>query len=57
LNRPRDRVIHAFITAIEWIPARWSRLDHLVGGSALQRCLTHGWLEYDLAVFRRRMQV
>jgi tocopherol O-methyltransferase len=53
LNRPRDRAIKALIYLTEWVPALWARFDHLVGGSALQRCLERGWIGYDLAVFRR----
>ena len=29
------------------------RYGHLLGGSALQRCLARGWIGYDLVVFRR----
>lgn len=54
LNRPRDRAIEVLVAAIGWLPGHWSRADHLVGGSALQRCLSRGWIGYDLAVFRRR---
>jgi cyclopropane fatty-acyl-phospholipid synthase-like methyltransferase len=53
LNRPRDRAIKMLIYFTEWVPVLWSRLDHLVGGSALQKCLERGWIGYDLAVFRR----
>jgi len=30
------------------------RYGHLLGGSALQSCLTHGWIGYDFTVFRRQ---
>lgn len=30
------------------------RYGHLLGGSALQRCLTHGWIGYEFTVFRRQ---
>jgi tocopherol O-methyltransferase len=53
LNRPRDRAIKALIAFTGWLPVHWSRLDHLVGGSALQECLERGWIGYDLAVFQR----
>jgi cyclopropane fatty-acyl-phospholipid synthase-like methyltransferase len=53
LNRPRDRAIEVLISLTGWVPVLWSRLDHLVGGSALQQCLGRGWIGYDLAVFRR----
>ena len=51
LNRPRDRAIKMFVALAGWM--RWSRLDHLVGGSALQECLERGWIGYDLALFER----
>jgi cyclopropane fatty-acyl-phospholipid synthase-like methyltransferase len=52
LNRPRDRAIRVLIFFLEWVPVLWARLDHLAGGSALQKCLERGWVGYDLAVFR-----
>ena len=55
LNRPRDRVIKKLVALAGWLPLHWSRLDHLVGGSALQECLERGWIGYDLAVFRRQV--
>ena len=51
LNRPRDRAIKMLIALAGWV--QWSRLDHLVGGSALQECLERGWIGYDLALFER----
>jgi hypothetical protein len=30
------------------------RYGHLLGGSALQDCLAHGWIGYEFAVFRRQ---
>ena len=45
--------VNLFIALTSWIPLHWSRLDHLTGGSALQRCLDREWIGYDLAVFRR----
>ena len=53
LNRPRDRAIKVLIALAGWIPVHWSRLDNLVGGSALQECLERGWIGYDLALFER----
>ena len=35
---------------IPWIAERFG---YLAGGTALQACLAHGWIGYDLAVFRR----
>lgn len=54
LNRPRDRAIAAFVAPLGRMPWRWARLDPLIGGAALGRCLAHGWIGYDLVVFRRR---
>jgi SAM-dependent methyltransferase len=56
LNRPRDRAIKVLVGLAGWVPVHWSRLDHLVGGRALQECLERGWIGYDVAVFRRLMQ-
>ena len=53
LNRPRDRAIKVLAAFAGWLPVRWSRLDHLLGGSALQECLERGWIGYDLAIFQR----
>jgi SAM-dependent methyltransferase len=54
LDRPRDRAIGVLIRLAGWVPVHWARLDALIGGSALQRCLTRGWIGYDLAVFKRQ---
>jgi cyclopropane fatty-acyl-phospholipid synthase-like methyltransferase len=53
LNRPRDRAVNVFLALFGWLPLQRTPLGHLVGGSALQRCLSRGWIGYDLAVFRR----
>lgn len=53
LARPRDRAIGALAALTGWIPAIWSRFGPLLGGSALQRCLTRGWIGYDLVAFTR----
>jgi SAM-dependent methyltransferase len=53
LGRPRDRVVDLVAGPIERLPWRWPRLDPWLGGSALQRCLRHGWLGYDFVVLRR----
>ena len=53
IGRRRDRIVDALAGPIERLPWRWSRLDPWLGGSALQACLRHGWLGYDLVVFRR----
>ena len=53
LRRPRDRVIAAFTAPLAALPWHWTRLDPLIGGTALQTCLVNGWVDYDLMVFRR----
>jgi cyclopropane fatty-acyl-phospholipid synthase-like methyltransferase len=53
LNRPRDRVIAAWAALTGWLPIYHTRFGHLLGGSALQRCLLRGWVGYDFAVFQR----
>lgn len=53
LRRPRDRAIAALLAPAAWLPWRWTRLDPLLGGTALQTCLANGWLGYDVMVFRR----
>ena len=52
LGRVRDRVIDALVALAGWLPAVERRYDHLIGGSALQTCLSMGWIGYDLAIFR-----
>ena len=44
LNRPRDRIIRFAVVAGRHLPLRGSIWDNLVGGNALQRCLTSGLL-------------
>ena len=53
LGRPRDKAIALLVGLFGWIPAVSNRFDHLVGGSALQTCLSRRWIGYELAVFRR----
>jgi SAM-dependent methyltransferase len=53
LRRPRDRAIAAFVALAGWLPLERTRVAHIVGGSALQTCLSRGWIGYDVAVFRR----
>ena len=53
LGRPRDKAIALLVGLFGWIPALSSRFDHLLGGSALQTCLSRRWIGYELAVFRR----
>jgi len=53
LRRPRDVAIAALIAPLGLLPWRSTRLDPLIGGTALQTGLAKGWIEYDLTVFRR----
>jgi SAM-dependent methyltransferase len=53
IGRWRDRVLDMLAPALEALPRRWGRLDPLLGGAALQRCLRWGWIGYDLVIFRR----
>ena len=53
LDRPRDRIISMFAAAAGGFPVMWSKFGPLLGGSALQDCLKHGWIGYDLVTFRR----
>jgi SAM-dependent methyltransferase len=67
LNRLRDRAIRIPAATVDRLcRALPSFLGHpllarlearygpILGGSALQACLAHGWIEYDFVVFRRR---
>jgi tocopherol O-methyltransferase len=69
LRRLRDRVIaipavlidglrHGLHSMLRSDPTRVDQVDrrygHLLGGSALQDCLAHGWIGYEFAVFRRQ---
>ena len=53
LARPRDRAIAMLAATIGRIPPLAHRFAPLVGGAALQRGLTRGWIAYHYAVFRR----
>jgi len=53
LRRPRDVAIAALVAPLGALPWRSTRLDPLIGGTALQRGLAKGWVDYDLTVFRR----
>ena len=52
-RRTRDRAIGLLAGVLEHLPFGRDRFGHLAGGSALQTCLAHGWVGYDLAVFQR----
>ena len=53
LYRPRDRAISALMPLFGWLALHSTRLGHLLGGNALQKCLERRWIGYDLVVFRR----
>ncbi len=52
LRRARDRVLNALLPLLNLLPLDAGRLDYLSGGSALQECLAHGWVGYEMAMFR-----
>lgn len=54
LGRWRDRGIAVMLAAMRLLRVNMGRVDDLSGGHALQTCLRHGWIRYELAVFRRR---
>jgi cyclopropane fatty-acyl-phospholipid synthase-like methyltransferase len=54
VTRARDRVIGAFVAVIKRLPFGRDRFDYVIGGDALQTCLAHGWIGYELNVFRAR---
>jgi cyclopropane fatty-acyl-phospholipid synthase-like methyltransferase len=54
LRRWRDLGISLWLSGLSLLGIDRSRFDDLVGGRALQTCLRHGWVRYQLLVFRRR---
>ncbi len=54
LNRPRDRVVRWLLAPFGRLPLHTTRFGYLQGGTALQACLTRGWIGYDFMLFRRR---
>ena len=52
INRTRDRLISLFLALVGWLPLEQTRVGHLEGGRALQKCLERGWIRYELVVFR-----
>jgi SAM-dependent methyltransferase len=52
-GRARDRAIALLGAVCGRLSIGTGRIDHLLGGAALQECLAHGWIGYDLSVFRR----
>jgi cyclopropane fatty-acyl-phospholipid synthase-like methyltransferase len=55
LGRARDRAIAVIAALLERLPIDRTRVDYLLGGSALQTCLARGWIGYDFVVFRRKV--
>ena len=53
IHRLRDRAIAAGLTLLDWMHVDSSRIDNIVGGSALQTCLARGWIGYEIDVFGR----
>ncbi|MBI4266447.1 MAG: class I SAM-dependent methyltransferase [Acidobacteria bacterium] len=53
LSRTRDRLIGGVLLLTGWLPLDRTPLGPLRGGQALQICLERGWIQYQLAVFRR----
>jgi len=53
IRRLRDRAVDAMLALFGWLPWHRTPFAHLVGGSALQRCLAEGWIRYEFVVFRR----
>ena len=54
LARPRDRLITALVTLGRPFPLRGFAWRSIVGGSALQKALTTGLLEYRFLVWQKR---
>jgi len=52
INRVRDRAIAGGIALLKRLPLNTGRFDYVIGGGALQTCLTKGWIGYELSVFR-----
>jgi hypothetical protein len=46
-------MISAMLTIVGALGIDRMRFDDLVGGRALQKCLHHRWVRYEIAVFRR----
>jgi cyclopropane fatty-acyl-phospholipid synthase-like methyltransferase len=54
LHRPRDRAVRWLLAPFQRVPLHRTRFGYLQGGTALQTCLTRGWIGYDFMQFRRR---
>jgi SAM-dependent methyltransferase len=53
IHRLRDRMVDGLLSLLGSLPLEDTRLGYLVGGSALQKALAHGWIGFDFALFRR----
>ena len=53
LRRVRDRMTSVLLALCGWLPLDETRWGYLAGGSALQTCISRGWIGYDVARFRR----
>jgi tocopherol O-methyltransferase len=53
IGRGRDRAIAVLADVLGGLGLADGRFGNLVGGSALQQCLSRGWIGYDFTVFRR----
>lgn len=52
INRVRDWAIAGCVALLKRLPFKNDRYDYVIGGDALQTCLTKGWIGYELNVFR-----
>jgi len=53
LNRYRDRAVEVLLALSKLIPLYKTKIDYLIGGNALQKCLQQGWISYNMVVFQR----
>jgi tocopherol O-methyltransferase len=52
LGRVRDRLLNVLLPVLNLLPLAAGRFDYVDGGSALQECLTQGWVGYEMVTFR-----
>jgi cyclopropane fatty-acyl-phospholipid synthase-like methyltransferase len=52
IARVRDKLIAGGVALLKWLRVDPGRFDYVIGGDALQTCLTNGWIGYELNVFR-----
>jgi len=53
LKRPRDHFINLLIKVLGKHALKYSYLQMLYGGSALQKCLTKQWINHELIIWRK----